>query len=142
MVKNPPAMQKTWVRSLGQEDSLERKRQPTAVFLPGEFPGQSPSCCRVRHDKVNFTLYVTSCFSFAAFKILYLWIYFSYSVFGVILFRFISFGTLCASWTWMSVSFARLGKFSTIISSNRFSVPFCLSSGMLVVQMLVGLMLS
>ena len=42
----------------------------------------------------------------------------------------------------MSVSFARLGKFSTIISSNRFSVPFCLSSGMLVVQMLVGLMLS
>ena len=34
----------------------------------------------------------------------------------------------------MSVSFARLGKFSTIISSNRFSVPFCLSSGMLVVQ--------
>ena len=29
---------------------------------------------RVRHDKENFTLYVTSCFSLAAFKILYLWI--------------------------------------------------------------------
>ena len=24
MVKNPPAMQKTWVRSLGQEDALEK----------------------------------------------------------------------------------------------------------------------
>ena len=25
MVKNPPAMQKTWVRSLGQEDLLEKE---------------------------------------------------------------------------------------------------------------------
>ena len=24
MVKNPPAMQKTWIRSLGQEDPLEK----------------------------------------------------------------------------------------------------------------------
>ena len=24
MVKNPPAMQETWVRSLGQEDTLEK----------------------------------------------------------------------------------------------------------------------
>ena len=34
-----------------------------------------------------------------------------------------------SSWTWMSVSFPRLGKFSAIISSNMFSVPphlFCL----------------
>ena len=38
MVKNLPAMQETWVRSLGWE---ERKWQPTRVFLPGEFHGQS-----------------------------------------------------------------------------------------------------
>ena len=38
--KNLPAMQETRVRSLGQEDSLERKRQPTPVFLPGESHGQ------------------------------------------------------------------------------------------------------
>ena len=25
MVKNPPAMQETWVRSLGQEDALEKE---------------------------------------------------------------------------------------------------------------------
>ena len=35
MVKNLPAMQETRVRSLGQEDPWRRKRQPTAVFLPG-----------------------------------------------------------------------------------------------------------
>ena len=35
MVKNLPAMQETWVRSLGWED-CRRVWQPTAVFLPGE----------------------------------------------------------------------------------------------------------
>ena len=44
MVKNPPAMQdsqKIWVRSLGWEDALEkRKWQPTPVFLPGKSQGQ------------------------------------------------------------------------------------------------------
>ena len=37
-VNNLPAMQKTWVRSLGWEDLLEEGRQSTAVFLPGESP--------------------------------------------------------------------------------------------------------
>ena len=38
------------------------------------------------------------------------------------------FGTLWASWTsWKSISFARLGKFSFIICSNKFSI-FCSSS--------------
>ena len=60
MVKNPPAKAghvRAWVRSLGQEDLLEkgmathstipsgtipwrRARQPAPVFLPGEFHGQ------------------------------------------------------------------------------------------------------
>ena len=34
--KNPPAMQDTWIRSLGWEDPLA-KGTPTPVFLPGEF---------------------------------------------------------------------------------------------------------
>ena len=39
-VKNPPAMQETWVRSLGWEDPLEEGMTPhTLVFLPGESPG-------------------------------------------------------------------------------------------------------
>ena len=40
MVKNLPAMRKTQVQSLGQEDPLRRKWQPTPVFLPAEFHGQ------------------------------------------------------------------------------------------------------
>ena len=40
MVKILPAMQEMWVRSLGQEDPLEREWLPTPVFLPGEFHGQ------------------------------------------------------------------------------------------------------
>ena len=40
MIKNPTAMQETWVQSLGQEDPWRRKWQPTPVLLPGEFHGQ------------------------------------------------------------------------------------------------------
>ena len=41
MVKNLPAIQGTWVQSLGEEDPLEgRAWQPTPVFLPGKFHGQ------------------------------------------------------------------------------------------------------
>ena len=39
LVKNLPAMQETWVRSLGWEDPLRRERQPIPVFWPGEFHG-------------------------------------------------------------------------------------------------------
>ena len=40
LVKNPPAMQQTWVQSLGWEDPQRRAWQPTPVFLPGESHGQ------------------------------------------------------------------------------------------------------
>ena len=40
-VKNLPAMQETWVQSLGQEDPPEKRMAISApVFLPGEFHGQ------------------------------------------------------------------------------------------------------
>ena len=42
LVKNPPAMQETWVQSLGWEDPWRRERLPTSgypVFWPGEFRG-------------------------------------------------------------------------------------------------------
>ena len=39
-VKNPPAIQETPVRPLGQEDPLQREWLPTPVLLPGEFHGQ------------------------------------------------------------------------------------------------------
>ena len=40
MVKDPPTIQETWVRSLGWEDPLEKGMVTTAVLLPGEFHGQ------------------------------------------------------------------------------------------------------
>ena len=55
-VKNPPAMQETWVRSLGREDPLEKGMASIPVFLPGESHGQrslvgySPWGCRIRHN--------------------------------------------------------------------------------------------
>ena len=40
MVKNPPAMQETWIQSPACEDPWRRAWQPTPVFLPGESHGQ------------------------------------------------------------------------------------------------------
>ena len=39
LVKNLPAIRKTWVQSLGWEDPWRRERLPTPVFWPGEFHG-------------------------------------------------------------------------------------------------------
>ena len=39
LVKNLPAMQETWVQSLGWEDPRRRERLPTPVFWPGESHG-------------------------------------------------------------------------------------------------------
>ena len=38
MVKNPPAMQKIWVRSLGWEDPLENEMAPPSSILAWEIP--------------------------------------------------------------------------------------------------------
>ena len=47
LVKNPPAMQETWVQSLSWEDPLEKERLPIPVLWPGEFHGlYSPWGCR------------------------------------------------------------------------------------------------
>ena len=55
MVKHLPAMQETWVRSLGWEDPWRRKWQPTPLLLPRKFHGWrslvgNMGSQRVRHD--------------------------------------------------------------------------------------------
>ena len=40
LVKNLPAMQETWVQSLGWEDPLEKQMATTPVLLPGKSHGQ------------------------------------------------------------------------------------------------------
>ena len=57
VVKNPLAMQETWIQSRDREDLLEKEWQPTPVFLPGKshaqrgLPGCRPLDCKtVRHN--------------------------------------------------------------------------------------------
>ena len=38
LVKNPPAMQKTWVQSLGQEDPLEKEMATQSSTLAWKIP--------------------------------------------------------------------------------------------------------
>ena len=61
LVKNPPAMQETWVRSLCWEDSLEKGTLPTPLFWPGEFHGlYSPWGCKeldTRDQKIVASLH-------------------------------------------------------------------------------------
>ena len=57
MVKNPPAVQETWVPSLGQEDPLEKEVAPHSSILAWRIPWteepdrlQSTGSQRVGHD--------------------------------------------------------------------------------------------
>ena len=57
MVKNLPAMKETWVQSLGQEDSLEKRVTTHSTVLAWRIPWtgepgrlQSTESERVRHD--------------------------------------------------------------------------------------------
>ena len=57
MVKNPPAMRETWVRSLGQENPLEKEMATHSSILAWEIPWveepgrlQSMGSQRVGHD--------------------------------------------------------------------------------------------
>ena len=51
-VKNPPAMQETWVRSLDQEDPLEKGKSTHSSVLAWRIPWTvwSMGLQRVRHD--------------------------------------------------------------------------------------------
>jgi len=80
---------------------------------------------------MGFPLHVTCCFSLAAFNILSLCLVCVSLIsmcLGMFLLGFILYGTLCASWTWLTISFSMLGKFSAIIFSKIFSHPFFFSS--------------
>ena len=70
---------------------------------------------------------MTNFFSLAAFKILSLSLTFGILMMmylGVGLFASIIIGTLCTSWTCVSVSFNKLGKLSFTIFPDRFPI-FC-----------------
>ena len=88
--------------------------------------------CRVSAERsavkqIGFPLYVTCCFSLAAFNIPSLCLVFVSLIsmcLGVFLLGFILYGTLHDSCIWLTNSFSMLGKFSTVISSKIFSYHF------------------
>ena len=108
--------------------------------------------CRISAERsavkhMGFPLYITCCFSLAAFHILSLCLVFVSLIsmcLGIFLLGFILYRTLCASWTWLTIFFSILGKFSTIISSKIFSYPFFFSSYSVtpIIRMLVCLIWS
>ena len=96
---------------------------------------------------MEIPLCVICCFSLPAFDICSLCLIFVNLInmcLGVFCLRFMLFGTLWVSWTWVAIFFPILWKFSTIISSCIFSCPFFLSSSSEtpMVQMLGHLTLS
>ena len=64
--------------------------------------------------RMAFPFYVTCCFSLTAFNNLYLCLVFVHLIsmcLGVFLLGFVLYGTLCASWIWLTISFSMLGNF-------------------------------
>ena len=96
---------------------------------------------------MEIPLCVICCFPLAACNICSLCLIFINLInmcLGVFHLGFILFWTLWASWTWATIPFPKLGKFSAIISSSIFSWTFFLSSssGTPMIQMLGHLTLS
>ena len=56
VIKNPPAMQVTWVQFLEWEYPLEKEITPHSCILPGKSHGQrslmgyGPRSCKIRHN--------------------------------------------------------------------------------------------
>ena len=104
------------------------------------------SAVRSAFNLLGIPLYVFSCFYLTVFNIFSLYLIFDSLIsmcLVVFLLGFILYGTLCSYWTWFTISFPVLGKFSTIISSHIFWNPFFLcSSGSPLIRMLVHLILS
>ena len=135
--------------------TLSRKHFICPSILTDSFPGQSNLGCRslpfmtlntsfqpLLACKVSFEksadslmgtpLQVTLSFPLASFRIFSLSFILGNLMMmclGVFLFRSSFFGTLWASWTsWNSISFVKLGKFSFVICSNKFSIYCSCSS--------------
>ena len=64
MVKNLPAMQETWVRSLGWEDPLEKRMATHSSILAWRIPwqkslaGYSPWGCKESHMTEQVTIHI------------------------------------------------------------------------------------
>ena len=76
---------------------------------------------------MGFPLYVTCCFSLAAFNILSLCLVFVSLIstcLGVFLLGFILCGSLCASWTWFDYFLFHVGEIFKYNLFKNFLIPF------------------
>ena len=65
LIKNPPVMRESWVRSLGWEDPWRRERLPTPVSWPAEFHGLYSPWGRKESDTTEWlSLHLMLSFSF------------------------------------------------------------------------------
>ena len=114
-------------------------------------PCHSLLACRVCPEKsaddfLQVPMFVSCRFLFAPFNSVFLSLFFAILItmsLGVVLFGLILFWPYCVYWTWVSVLFPRLGKFSAFMSSRMFYTPFSFlfPSGTSIMQILVHLML-
>ena len=108
---------------------VEQSWLQVLLFMTLNTSCQTLLACKVSFEKsadslMGTHLQVIICFPLAAFKILSLSL-----IFGILfmmclrvsLFASISCGTLCTSWTGMSISFTKLGKYFLIIFSQQIS---------------------
>ena len=79
LVKNPPGMRETWVRSVGWEDPLEKGKATHPVLWPGEFHGlysrwdckDSVTCTSLKGQEVPLTSLQPYCFPHFSFSNLF-----------------------------------------------------------------------
>ena len=90
-------------------------------------------------SRMGTPLYVSFCFSTAAFNSFSLYLIFISLIIMCLGMFLLSCMGLYTSWILVSLSSPMLGKFSTIISSHIFSDPFSFFSGTPIIQMLVHL---
>ena len=89
--------------------------------------GLQSFCWKISWYLYGTSMYVICSFSLTAFNIVSLIFVILITVcLGVFFFGLILCGIICASQTWVTLSFPRLAKFLTIMSSDMFSGPFSL----------------
>ena len=101
---------------------------------------------KLADNLMGIPLSVIGCFSLTVFNICCLYLIFISLVNMFLAYVSLNFSYMrpCASWTWFTIFFLRLGRFLMISSSDIFSGSFSFSSssGITIIWMLVCLMLS
>ena len=134
------------IKSEGESCGVEYSWLRFFPFITLNISCHSLLACRVSNQQIAWWEFSYMLFDIFPLLLLmfYLWSLIFVSLIAmcldVLLPGFILPGILCASWTWLTISFPMFGKLLAIISSNIFSGPFSTPYGSPIMQMLVCLM--